>query len=231
MLAYRSKDPLRPPVFANTMTSRLKYFAASIECFIQTNWAANFDVSWSIKQTNSAVDGLRSQMAAEVWNKRCVLFKIFHLNLDSHLIVTKTTQEQPACLTKSENTVAAKWQMWLYSLSWNSICYQPILKSAYLVKFHNSAAYFLHIKQVLLNLKKIAHTLLTAARPIIFFGGDQSLMSSVTDVYRTVENWHKTPVKFLANLVRVVMAPSTSFWLRHSLLNESLPTNWTQEVH
>ena len=55
-------------------------------------------------------------------------------------------------------------------------------------------------------------------QPRILFGRGQSLQLSVTDVFLTVENWYKEPVKNLAGLFRGEgrgMASLASFWLRH----------------
>jgi len=41
-----------------------------------------------------------------------------------------------------------------------------------------------------------------AVQPRILFGSGQSMTSSVTDIFLTVENWYKAPVKILANLFR-----------------------------
>jgi len=54
------------------------------------------------------------------------------------------------------------------------------------------------------------------AQPIILFGRGQTMTSSVTDVFITVENWYKAPVHILAGLFQGTMVSSASFWLRHS---------------
>ena len=76
-----------------------------------------------------------------------------------------------------------------------------------------------------------------------FVGRDQSVMSSVTDIFLTVENLYKTPVKPLASLfLERTMTYSASFWLRHCLAsglfhcwcwlrNNNMATNFKRDRH